>query len=207
MPKIVDHDHRKSELSSAACAEIARAGIDKVRLIDIAARAGCTTGSLVHYFQDKHSLLLGALDHSIERMERRMRARLERTPPDHLGFLLEALPITAAGRIDNIVWYHFWAAALCDPVIRGRQRQAHRRWIAAVSRVLGALDGGGRAAGADRAEAAAATINGLMVRALLDPEEWPAERQEAVLGLAIDGLLAPDAASRRVVRTHPITSG
>ena len=191
MPKIVDHDRRRAQLCSAACAEIASVGIEKVRLTDIAARAGCTTGSLVHYFRDKRSLLLGALDHSVERMEARMRARLEATPPDHLGFFLEALPITKAGRIDSIVWYHFWGAALCDPVVRARQQLVHRRWIAAVGRVLCAVDGTDNAPDQDKAEAVAALVNGLMVRVLLDPQDWPASRQGAVLRGAL-GELSPN---------------
>lgn len=193
MPKLVDHNQRRAEFEEAACAEIARVGIEAARLADIAALVGVTTGSLIHYYPDKRTLLLAALDHAVQRMERRMRTRLERKLPDVFGFFCEALPITEKARIDNVVWYHFWAFAIHDRTVRIRQRRYHRRWIATVEKILEGLRERHEIAlvgpVSEAAEGLAASINGLMIRAILDPSDWPKSRQQAQLERAIQQLL------------------
>ncbi|MEO1221974.1 MAG: helix-turn-helix domain-containing protein, partial [Pseudomonadota bacterium] len=61
MPKIVDHEERRTSIARAAMLEIAENGIEDLRLKDVAARAGWTTGVLTHYFQSKEELLSEAL--------------------------------------------------------------------------------------------------------------------------------------------------
>ena len=63
MPKIVDHDQRRTEIAAAAARAIDEQGLDKVRLVDVARRASCTTGAVSHYFQDKDAVLGAALEH------------------------------------------------------------------------------------------------------------------------------------------------
>ena len=57
MPRIVDVDQRRMELAAAAARVIARAGVDGASMREIANEAGWTTGTLVHYFANKHELL------------------------------------------------------------------------------------------------------------------------------------------------------
>lgn len=180
VPKLVDHEQRRSEFEAAACIEISRVGIEGARMSDIAARVGVTTGSLIHYYPDKRTLLLAALEHSAKRMSKRMRRRLAQDPPDVLGFICEALPMSPQSRIDSIVWYHFWGTALHDRKVRLRQRRHHKQWIATITETLEGMQKEGRTAphgtAQEIAEGISSYINGLMIRAILDPQDWPNAR-------------------------------
>ena len=48
MPKLVDHDERRAKVSAAAVRAIDEQGLDRVRLVDVAKRAECTTGAVRH---------------------------------------------------------------------------------------------------------------------------------------------------------------
>ena len=50
MPKVVDVEQRKTELAAAVARVIARSGIEGASMRQVAAEAGWTTGTLVHYF-------------------------------------------------------------------------------------------------------------------------------------------------------------
>ena len=62
MPKLVDHDARRAEIAAAAADAIDEQGLDRVRLVDVARRASCTTGAVSHYFPGKDAVLEAALD-------------------------------------------------------------------------------------------------------------------------------------------------
>ena len=181
MPRVVDHAARRNEIAAAACQAIARHGIDAVKLTDVGKAAGCTTGAITHYFSDKREVLVAALDHAIEAMNARMERRIAAAPEDVLGFLAEAMPIGRKGRAEIVVWYSFWARALSDPVLVRRQRAMHRRWRMRVEDCLSGMAARGEIVAPDdlveAAEGLCAVINGIGLRASLDPGEWPAERQ------------------------------
>jgi len=185
MPRIVDHDSRREEIASAACQVIAQGGIEGLKLTDVGAAAGCTTGAITHYFADKNAVLIAALDHASATLNARLEARLRRAPDDVVGFFSETLPIGRRGRDEIVVWYSFWARALSDPALMRRQRAMHRRWRAQVERCLARMESRGELPAttdpAERAEGLCAMINGIGLRASLDPREWPAARQVAQL--------------------------
>ena len=62
MPRVVDVEERRQELTDAAARLIARAGIGAATMREVAAEAGLTTGALTHYFADKRELLQCTLD-------------------------------------------------------------------------------------------------------------------------------------------------
>lgn len=199
MPRIVDHDSRRAEIAEAACRVIAQGGIEALKLTDVGAAAGCTTGAITHYFADKNAVLLAALDHAVAAMNARLERRLLRAPDDVVGFFSETLPIGRRGRDEIVVWYSFWARALSDPSLVRRQRAMHRRWRAQVERCLAAMEERGELPSAqdpaERAEGLCAVINGIGLRASLDPGEWPATRQIAQLRRYL-ALLAADSGKR-----------
>ena len=65
MPRIVDVDVRRAELTDATARVIARSGIEAATMREIAAEAGWTTGALTHYFADKRELLLATFQSSL----------------------------------------------------------------------------------------------------------------------------------------------
>ncbi|MBT6205453.1 MAG: TetR family transcriptional regulator C-terminal domain-containing protein [Alphaproteobacteria bacterium] len=198
MPKVVDHQQRKSMIAGAACAAIARRGLEAVTLVDVGREADCTTGTITHYFTDKDAVLLAALEHAIETMNRRMERSLQRDPEDAIGFLSEALPLHRSGRAETKVWYCFWSRAMHDPKLGPLQRSMHRRWRKKVDRLLTGMCERGelvlRYSLEDEAEALCAVINGIGLRATLEPRSWSADRQTRMLRDHL-GRLAPLTAS------------
>ncbi|MBA3508847.1 MAG: TetR/AcrR family transcriptional regulator, partial [Thermoleophilaceae bacterium] len=80
MPKVVDHEQRRTEVAAAARAAIADRGLDGATVRDIAAAAGVSTGVLAYYFRDKDELLLQALRDSYEAAAGRMLRAGRRNP-------------------------------------------------------------------------------------------------------------------------------
>lgn len=185
MPRVVDHQQRKAMIANAACLVIARDGLESVTLADVGRQADCTTGTITHYFHDKEEVLTAALDHAIKTMNARMVRRLTKNPEDVLGFLCETLPLGSRGRAETKVWYCFWSRAMHDNHLAKSQRSMHQQWRTRVGKLLCAMQKRGeivlRHDAEDEAEALCAMINGLGLRATLDPGEWPAARQVRLL--------------------------
>ena len=57
MPKVVDHEDRRMEIARATWMVLQDVGVERLRLRDIAAEVGYTTGVFAHYFPDKDSVL------------------------------------------------------------------------------------------------------------------------------------------------------
>ena len=181
MPRIVDHDARRGELAAAACKAIARHGIDGAKLTHIGEVAGWTTGAITHYFADKNALFLAAFDHATQSTYRRMDERLDRDKTDYFGYICEALPLHRKHRSEYVAYYMLWFRGMSDRVTARRQRAFHAIWLSKVKACLiGMRDHGEIELDEDidqEVEALSAIMNGITLRATLDPAEWPAARQ------------------------------
>src|SRR5690242_9815613 len=95
MPRIVDHDQRREELCLVAARLIHERGLDGATVRAIAAAAGCSTGVIVHYFEDKDDLLRKVLQFVNRRPITRIVARLEAEaqPTSIAAWIEEVLPI------------------------------------------------------------------------------------------------------------------
>lgn len=183
MPKIVDHDERRLALARAAVDAVAKAGLDGVKLADIARAAGVTTGALAHYFPDKDAVLAAAL----EEICARLTARIEASGPG-LGFedFAEALPLTPASQKDWRVWLAYWGRAPFSENLRAIHQQYYLDIETALS------EGFLQRSVTPRVIASAiiAAIDGVGTRATLEPGTWPPERQKAQLAALLVPLLA-----------------
>lgn len=175
MPKIVDRDLRRLEVVEATWRLIARVGIDRVGIRDIAAEAGCSTGMIGHYFRDKDDILRSAL----RLVWARERERISRRTAGRRGLAaLEAvttavLPVGAEQTLEMVVWVSFWSRAFGNPVLAGEQRRYYGEWLELLRRHLqDALDDGevGPACqpGAE-ARRLAALVDGLGIQAIFEP--------------------------------------
>ena len=198
MPKIVDADTRRNELAAAAARVIARSGIGGASMREVAAEAGWTTGTLVHYFRNKRELLLFTFETSHDQRRARRAEREALGPATALWETLRgALPLDAESRLHWLVTTAFCAQAGGDPEFARIQRDAYREFRAAVAELCATSHGRlGGAEEADRVEAERliTVVDGVAIQALFDPESWPAERQLAVLDVALAGM--PSAAGR-----------
>ncbi len=197
MPKIVDRELRRAEVIEATWRLMARVGIDRVSIRDIAAEAGCSTGVIGHYFRDKDEILLTALRLVWSRERERI---AERTAGRRGLAALEAvvgavLPVGDEQTLEMAVWVSFWGRAFGDPVLADEQRRYYAEWLALLRRHL---DDGRRAgelaAGlrpADEARRLAAVIDGLAIQAVFGPEDLGPGRLLALACAHLDALRPP----------------
>ncbi|QKW21950.1 TetR/AcrR family transcriptional regulator [Kitasatospora sp. NA04385] len=197
-----DHEARRRDVSEAVRRVLAERGFGGLTLRAVAAELGASTGLLTHYFPSKRALVA----HALEVLDRQAQDR-RRPATEAVGAarglvalraaLLDVLPLDAAAAADNRVWIGSWDAALGDAGLTAghaeRYRRARRRMaeLCAEAQELGELPAG-RPPG-DQAAQAQSFALGLVVQALFAPEEFPPERQRALL----DGFLADLATGRR----------
>ena len=122
-----------------------------------------------------------ACDYAWDGIQEKMALRLAQDEPDYVGYLSELLPISAENRTAVVVWFHFWLRGLHSPTLAERHRVNREAWLANLADVLTAMrERGEIGAGIDvPAEVVGvdAFINGIALRAILNPDDWSAERQ------------------------------
>jgi AcrR family transcriptional regulator len=173
MPRIVDHDLRRAGLAQAAAQVIATQGMSAASLRDVAAAGGVTTGAVTHYFPGRSDLIAAAYD----KVMGRLLERLEE-PGGHadlLATLASYLPQDPETEAEWRVWLAFSAEALVNPALSER----HRAYYAAITARLAAD------LSPVQADLLVALIDGLSIRILLEPHDWPAARITATLSAAL----------------------
>lgn len=180
MPKIVDHDERRTTISSAAADLIAEVGIEATTMKRIGARAGRTTGAVTHYFADKDDVVLAALLLVDDSMQRRFTAALEnaKTPIDAL---LAALPNDAESRRDWRVWSVFSDYASRSDSLLKQFRASSEAWLDAANEIIAEHSGCNYDEARLDAEMLVAVVDAIGADASVDPESWPLERQRQLL--------------------------
>jgi AcrR family transcriptional regulator len=196
VPKIVDHEERRSELGLAVWRVIRRDGVDRASVRTVAGEAGWSPGALRHYFATQSELLAFAMRLVVERIEGRI-AALDRTADPRRAVeqvLHELLPLDDERRAENEVWLAFTARALIDPKLRLQHGEVHDALHRACASSLETLAAAGRAP-ADRVTALQverlhALTDGLAVHTALRRELMTPELIVAVVGLHLDALEA-----------------
>ncbi|WP_347037859.1 TetR family transcriptional regulator C-terminal domain-containing protein [Glutamicibacter halophytocola] len=117
MPKIVDHDQRRREIVEVTWKFIAREGIEKLNLRDLAAAAGYANGALKPYFPTRDALLVATFNFVADATNQRIKQNaagmqgLEAIA----AFAREVLPLDELRRNEARIAVHFWHLALGDP--------------------------------------------------------------------------------------------
>jgi len=187
LPKIVDHDARRQQVTAAAAAVIARDGLDGATMRAVATEAGCTTGLVTHYFAGRSELLIAVLQQVQGAAGDRIGAHLRGVarPGDALtAVVMEALPLDQARRDEWAVWIAFWGAAVGSPDLRDEHRRRYHDWRGLVRRlVVDAAAHGTVRPGLDlrsEADRLVALIDGLGLQAMLEPEVVGPRRMRAL---------------------------
>lgn len=181
MPKIVDADDRRAALAAAAARLIADVGLEKVRLKDVAAAAGWTTGALTHYFPDKRALLVMAMTTALDNLQGRKETVVDQQG-DELRWLLEqALPLDDERRQHWRVSQALYVQSWSDEELTEIRVRAYRRWRRRIVDLFAdALEQGrlrSELDAPDLADATIAVVDGVALQALYDPDRWPPARQ------------------------------
>lgn len=195
MPKIVDHECRREEVARATWQVIAKRGIEAATMREIAKEARCSTGILVHYFEDKDEMLLYALRLAAAHEAGRMAKRKQQASGHEAlrNVLQEALPLDKERRLEWQIWVNFWSRATANVSMSEEQKRWYEEYRNGVRDIL--LDG--QRSGVFRedmnasqeADAVVAFVDGIGMHATQEPRRFPPKYQVAMLDRYLSNLL------------------
>lgn len=194
VPKIVDAAARRQEVVEAVFRIIAVDGLERASLREVADEAGLAVGSVRHYFASSEELLTHSFGVVVDRIIARVtgaRDRIAALAPgsaEHyegvLTLLGQFLPLDEERAVDTCVWMAFKNAARIKPFLAPEADRSHRAVAAVVGWLVMELteDNGVRQhALVTEAERLLATLDGLTMHALLQPEWMTAQMCRDVL--------------------------
>lgn len=198
MPRLADHDQRRTQITSAARRVIARDGLGAATFQSVAAEAGISVRLVQYYFGTKRKFLLATHQAVVADAGARFTSRLstlgaDPAPRDVIrAILTELLPTDTPRRQDAIVLNAFHAAALTASDVRAEDTLGAPRFlvrtIAEQLRRLraGAASSADRAADLD-AELIVALAGGLAQTLLVD--KGAEERADELLDRLLDRMV------------------
>lgn len=204
MPRLVDHDRRRTELVEAVWRVVLRSGVAGASVRAVATEAGLSVGSVRHFFSDQDALLHDAMREVARRVSARMtadeptrRALAEQgEPTEAVARLLEqTLPLTPAQATEARIWFAFLTHEPTDPTIRAIRQELDDDLHTLCKRSITTLSKSGALA-PDRSPKTETTllwalIDGLTLRTLLDPETTPPETARTALHTHLHQLAHP----------------
>jgi AcrR family transcriptional regulator len=206
MPRIVDHDKRRSDVVEASWRVIERVGVENATLRDIASEMGTSIGSVTHYFATKDDLLgfafqriseiaFGEIERTVEHLEpglARLRVSLERMLPG---------PGRRAG---VLVSMSFWGHAATNAALGETHRAAYARWRGYVRKFLKeALERGEVDPALDvdmTVPALVSLVDGLLVAHALEPKRFVRTSPAKILEHAVSRMLGIEDRVTRAIR-------
>jgi AcrR family transcriptional regulator len=144
VPKQVDHDARKREISEALLRLVAAGGLEAVSLRHVAAEAGISMGAVQHYFATKDEMLQFALRYITLRREQRITERLSAAPERFTvrsllrTCLVDVLPTDEQRRAELLAGIAYFIRALREPRMAEVMAEGTPELIAFFADQLGA---------------------------------------------------------------------
>jgi AcrR family transcriptional regulator len=137
---------RRDQILAAACRVIARGGIDRLRMSDVAAEAGVSTALVHYYFATRDELLTEAFRFADERAAAVEQRAGEGLPPAERieRLLLLYLDDEGSDIYENwILWREMWNHALFDTKLRPALESSYRDWVRGLAEIVreGKADG------------------------------------------------------------------
>ncbi|MFJ6512933.1 TetR/AcrR family transcriptional regulator [Streptomyces sp. NPDC091406] len=161
---------RNTRILEAAARLIARRGVRGLRVEELAAEAGVSTGLIYYHFKDRTGILRHTLEFINDRAERYTTVRDPDGPApgpreELEQMLLLELQDKAEVRENSAAWGELRASAVFDPALREDLARATRVWVQEVAALLGKVRPMAPAAKlAAAAERLTALLEGLSVR-------------------------------------------
>jgi AcrR family transcriptional regulator len=126
VPKRVDHDERRRQISAALLRTAATRGLHATGMREVAAEAGVSLRLVQYYFGTKEELLLAAMQHLAAQFGERAMARIKKISAAEVpaspagiiaGILTQSLPLDDARRTFAILNTAYLALSLTDPAL------------------------------------------------------------------------------------------
>ena len=189
---------------------IARSGLEGVSVRDIAEAAGCSTAIVSHYFHSKRELLLLTYNGTIDHATARAKTALEEQGGHPKTYLAQIMPLDEERRMEWRIWIAFWAKAAADQKFADIQRACVQHTRAVICGILedekrkGAL-----AADVDcalQARRLLTSIMGMAIQVMFDADDWPNERQHALIDGELNALYAGAGTALQRDRKIPVAA-
>jgi len=183
MPRIVDHDARRKEIILATWRVVAARGLAATTIREIAREAGCSTGTLAHYFSDRGEIIASAMAMA----HRTVRARADAKIGNARGLealrilMIEALPLDEQRTLEARIEACFWGEAVGNDRLMRLQNsevdifcsRVRERLIEAEK--LGELEAGVHIAAI--VDELLVLMDGCSIQAVLNPKRLPSACQ------------------------------
>ena len=190
MPRIIDHDERRREIAAIVEDLVYEGGVEALTIRDVAARAGCSTTIVSHYFRSKLDMLL--FTHQTVRL--RAESLLEQAIARRSSLfkaLSALLPMSEPRKKDWNTWFAFWGMAPADPRVTAEWHQGSSRAHILFEQLIRAAQARAEVdAGIDAAAAAnmvQAMINGIASLWVQDRAAFNRTKQAELLRQMLGG--------------------
>ena len=126
VPKRVDHEERRRQISDALLRTAATRGLHATGMREVAAEAGVSLRLVQYYFGTKEELLLAAMQQLAAQFSDRAMARIRQSrqgggparPRDVIAAILtEGLPVDDERRTFTVLYTSYFALSLTDPAL------------------------------------------------------------------------------------------
>ncbi|MBE2999067.1 TetR family transcriptional regulator [Nocardiopsis sp. HNM0947] len=197
MPRTADHDERRDRIARALLRAVARKGLARTTMADVADEAGASVGMVQRYFRSKKELLRFGVEYLYGRGAERLDEVELRPPFDDLILRLTEtlLPLDEERRTELTVWLEFLPATITDPDLAGLHRETTHHLVDGFAQAFTrAREAGTFPAAYDPTEEAVALValvDGLTMHHLVGSDHFGADRIRAALSTHIDRLLGP----------------
>jgi AcrR family transcriptional regulator len=187
---------RRKQILDAACTVIAKNGLQDLRLLEVAAVAGVSSGTIHYYFDTKKELINAAFEYNFRHsLERRKWLRDEtREPLELLGEIVESyLPTRGVSLRAWRVWANLWAEGIRDPALRKVNEELYDQWRELVRNAIAAAQRAGTAREGDPellANMLIGMLDGLAMQVLLRAKAMPLDTMRETCRAFIDELIA-----------------
>ncbi|MFI0423903.1 TetR/AcrR family transcriptional regulator [Spongiactinospora sp. 9N601] len=137
MPKIIDHDQRRSDIIDATWELIVKGGIEAATMREIASAAGFANGALKHYFRSKEDIIEATYERALAMMNEYVSIE-GRRGLDALRAMCEAaMPIDEDRILAGRILLTFWHTSLCNPKLHDKYLEHLRAWRGTLHRLIG----------------------------------------------------------------------
>lgn len=185
MPKVVDAEQRRAELVDLTARQIARLGLERVTLREVARAGGWSTGIVSHYFSDKRDLLLATFRSRAEHAGNLARDLVDQGYAPLDAFVDAVLPLDDERLLNWQVWLAFWGSAIGDEELSAAQQSRHDSFQQDLMAALATERTQGRLRPDVDLEHEALrlimVLDGIALQAVFSPDHWPEAAQRRMV--------------------------